>query len=426
MIKIYWWISYNFDDIIIVEEPDESTNGDVNSAKNSEGKKRKKKKDKEKIKKKEKKQSKCLPLFTILPTAETTKIIRYKPKNEGSNRNEVHGSILYSWVGENEKLFYLKIVLFICVLIVTIVNGLIGKKTNRMIALYWLRSCKDIFLEQFAKLGNDKSFLLEKSYDNYDFYCTGRKNCNYYFVNLNLCKRQCLWRYYILNYIIKQNDTMNIAINFEKLDKNILCVYKKHQKKNIEYRFPNLNKYTKFLSKKEIKQVYEIKGDSSEIVDLVLSGKILNFLNTYDKYINYLCITDIPLFDCEDKTNEKKDENVKVEKHKFCFLNFVIPKHVEDLRLLINFSIYMIDACYCIELSERVRDHVKKIRSIVEKEDIRKKQELRELQEKKKAKKIQEEKERIDKMSADQQRKYEEKKQKKSLKKMKKIKILKM
>ncbi|GAW80635.1 hypothetical protein, conserved [Plasmodium gonderi] len=384
----------NLDDIIIVNESEEARPGDWDRMKNSKDGREK--------------------------------------ENDGNSREE--NNLSFTWTGENEKLFYLKIGIFICILIVTIVNGIMGKKKNRMIALYWLRSCKDIFLENFAKLGNDKSFLLEKSYDRYDFYCTGRKNCNYYFVNLNLCKRQCVWRYYVFNYFINQNDTMNIAIHFEKLDKNVLCIYKKHQKKNIDCRFPNLNKYTKILQKKELKATYDIKGDSNEIMDLVLSGKLLNFFNTYDRYINYICISDIALYDCEEEINEKHEEKEKREqqhnnksgKHKFCFLNFVIPENVEDLRTLINFSIYMIDACHCIELPEKVRDHVKKLRSIIEKEDLKKKQKLKELQEQKKAKKLQEEKEKIEKMSAEQQRKYEEKKQKKSLKKMKKIKIIKM
>ncbi|CRG94270.1 conserved protein, unknown function [Plasmodium gallinaceum] len=372
-----------FDDIIIIEESDELNSSDIDPLKTS------------------------------------------GDENIVDNTNNIK-EIMFKWTGENEKLFYYKIILFICILIIAILNGIIGKKKNKFVALYWLRSCKDIFIENFAKIGNEKSFLLEKSYDNYEFFCTGRKNCNFYLVNLNLSKRQCIWRYYVLHYFIKQNDTMNIAINFEKLDKNILCIYKKNQKKQVENAFPILNKYTKFINKKELKEIYDVKGDSSEITDLVLSGRILNFINSHDKYINYICITDIPLYDYEEKTNDKKNENNKTEKHKYCYLNFIIPKNVEDLRKLINFSIYMIDACHCIELSEKVRDHVKKLRSIVEKEDIKRKQELKEIQEKKKAKKIQEEKEKIDKMSAEQQRKYEEKKKKKNLKKIKKIKVIKM
>ncbi|SOV73991.1 conserved protein, unknown function [Plasmodium sp. gorilla clade G3] len=386
--------------------------------------------------------------------------------NKGKNRDELGGNNynlgfndnVYSWMGENEKLFYIKIGVFFVILVIVILNGIIGRKTNKMIALYWLRCCKEIFIENFAKVGNDKSFLLEKSYDNYEFYCTGRKNCNYYFVNLYLKRRQCLWRYYIFNYFINENDTMLIVINFERLDKNVLCVYKKSQKKQIERKFPNLYKYTKLIKKKELKEIYEIKGDSSEVTDLVLSGKILNFFNTYDKYINYMCITDIPLHEYEEKSNDhnkrkdeniikknednnkknddnnkniddnnkKKEDNVKTEKQKYCYLNLIIPKDVEELKKFINFSIYMIDACASIELPEKVRDNVKKLRYMVEKDDIKRKQELRELQEKKKAKKIQEEKEKVEKMSPEQQRKYEEKKQKKSLRKMKKIKIIKM
>ncbi|GAB66148.1 hypothetical protein PCYB_083090, partial [Plasmodium cynomolgi strain B] len=262
---------------------------------------------------------------------------------------------IHSWAGDNENLFYLKIGIFLCLLIITIVNGVVGRKTNRTIALYWLRSCKDIFLQNFAKLGNEKSFLFEKSYDKFEFYCTGRKNCNYYFVNLNLCKRQCLWRYFMLNHFVKDKDTMSVAIHFEKLDKGILCIFKKHQKKYIDCRFPSLNKYTKLLTKKELKQSYDIKGDSNEIMDLVINGKILNFLNTYDRYINYMCITDIALFESEDRVGGEREEEKGEKhstgqtgekhstgqtdqrsnrggKHKFCFLNFVIPKNVEDLR----------------------------------------------------------------------------------------------
>ncbi|SCN59394.1 conserved protein, unknown function [Plasmodium chabaudi adami] len=345
-------------------------------------------------------------------------------QNEMHDMYELHEMHLYSWYRGDKKAFYTKVVVFIILLIIVIANAIISRNTNKMIALYWLRTCKDIFLQQFAKLGDDKAFLLERSYHNYDFQCTGRKNCNYYFVNLNLIKRQCLWRYYLLNYFMNQHDTMYIAVSFDKLDKNVLCVYKKHQKKNVDYRFPNVYKYTKLMDKSELKKTYDIKADSSEIVSLVLSGKILNFLNTYDKYINYMCITDISLFDAENRIPEKKEDSKQIEKHNFLFLSFIIPKNPEDLRTLINFSIYMIDACHCIELSEKTRDNVKKLRSIVEKEDERRKQELRELQEKKKAKKLQEENEKLSKMSPEQQRKYEEKKQKKNMKKMKKIKII--
>ena len=57
---------------------------------------------------------------------------------------------VYSWMGENEKLFYIKIGVFFVILIIVILNGVIGRKTNKMIALYWLRSCKEIFIENFA------------------------------------------------------------------------------------------------------------------------------------------------------------------------------------------------------------------------------------------------------------------------------------
>ncbi|KEG02935.1 hypothetical protein YYE_01866 [Plasmodium vinckei vinckei] len=363
-------------------------------------------------------------MYKMKPLNETPNEIQNDVQREMHYLHELNELHLHSWYRGDKKAFYMKVIIFIILLIIVIANAIISRNTNKTIALYWLRTCKDIFLQQFAKIGDDKAFLLERSYHNYDFQCTGRKNCNYYFVNLDLIKRQCFWRYYLLNYFMNQHDTMHIAVSFDKLDKNVLCVYKKHQKKNIDHRLPNVYKYTKLMDKSELKKIYDIKADSSEIVNLVLSGKILNFLNTYDKYINYMCITDISLFDVENRIPEKKEDSKQIEKHNFLFLSFVIPKNPEDLRALINFSIYMIDACHCIELSEKTRDNVKKIRSIVEKENERRKQELRELQEKKKAKKLQEENEKLSKMSPEQQRKYEEKKHKKTMKKMKKVKII--
>lgn len=348
-----------------------------------------------------------------------------------------------TWVGNNEKLFYTKLCSFIIAFLVAVINGYLGRKKNKIIAANWFQCCQDIFAGNFAKLGNQKFFLLEKSYDNFEFFGTGRKNCNYYLVNLNLMVRQCVWRYYFFDYFTEQKDTMNIQIHFSKLDEAVLCIYRKNKKKKVDKNFPNLTKYTKYIERKELKNIYDIRADSSEIVDLVLGGKILQFLNTYDHYINYICITDISLIDEEtdqesynknnnsNSNNSDDDANYKKEKTEeketyLCYLDFVIPQNNEDLRKLISFSIFMIDACHCIELSDRVKEHVKKLRALVENEDEKRKQEVREMEEKKKAKMLQQKKEKIENMTAEQQRKYEERKQKKSLKKNRKLKIIKM
>lgn len=369
--------------------------------------------------------------------------------NEGEN-----SFMQRTWVGDNERLFYMKLIGFTIAFLLAVINGYVGRKKNKVIAINWFRCCQDIFDGNFAKLGNNKSFLLEKSYDSFEFFGTGRKNCNYYVVKLNLMLRQCIWRYYILNYFTGHKDTMRIQINFAKLDKTVLCIYRKKTKKTVDKQFPFLIKYTKCMEKKELKNVYAIRADSSEVVDLVLGGKILQFLNTYDEYINFICITDIPLSEVEieqdsknknssaantadtinksnnngaDENSENKKETKKDEQETcFCYLDLVIPSDSEQLRKFVLFSIFMIDACHCIILSDRVRDHVKKLRALIENEDEKRKQELKEMEERKKAKKLQQEQEKIENMTAQQQRKYEERKQKKLLKKNKKIKIIKM
>lgn len=369
--------------------------------------------------------------------------------------NEGGSSFIHrTWVGDNERLFYMKLIGFAIAFLLAVINGYVGRKKNKVIAINWFRCCQDIFDGNFAKLGNNKSFLLEKSYDSFEFFGTGRKNCNYYVVKLNLMVRQCIWRYYFLNYFTGHKDVMRIQINFAKLDKTVLCIYRKKKKKTVDKEFPFLLKYTKCMERKELKNVYAIRADSSEVVDLVLGGKILQFLNTYDEYINFICITDIPLSEAEAQQESKNKNNATAstadtisnsstnggdersgnteeteteEKETcFCYLDLVIPSDSEELRKFVSFSIFMIDACHSILLSDRVREHVKKLRALIENEDEKRKQEIKEMEERKKAKKLQQEQEKIENMTAQQQRKYEERKQKKMLKKNKKIKIIKM
>lgn len=376
-----------------------------------------------------------------------------EPSHDKINEGE-SSFIRRTWVGDNERLFYMKLIGFAIAFLLAVINGYVGRKKNKVIAINWFRCCQDIFDGNFAKLGNNKSFLLEKSYDSFEFFGTGRKNCNYYVVKLNLMVRQCIWRYYFLNYFTGHKDVMRIQINFAKLDKTVLCIYRKKKKKTVDKEFPFLLKYTKCMERKELKNVYAIRADSSEVVDLVLGGKILQFLNTYDEYINFICITDIPLSEAEaqqesknknnatastadtisksstnggDERSGNTEETEKEEKETcFCYLDLVIPSDSEELRKFVSFSIFMIDACHSILLSDRVREHVKKLRALIENEDEKRKQEIREIEERKKAKKLQQEQEKIENMTAQQQRKYEERKQKKMLKKNKKIKIIKM
>lgn len=331
----------------------------------------------------------------------------------------------FSWTRNNTKLFVYKIVAFAILFIAAVINGIIGRKKNKQIAISWVRNCRDIFLENFEKVGNEKSVLLEKSYDTFEFFSTGRKNCNFYRLTLNLGKRQCLWRYYLFHYFVQQKDTMHIAINFETLDKHIFCIYRKNQKKEVESMFPNLQRYTKFVEKKDVHSIYEMRADTTEICEVVMGGKILNFLNANPNYINYICITDIPLLDPDEEMNDKKKEP-NICNGNYCYINLVMPENVEELRKLIFFSIFMIDACQCIELSERAREKVRNLRSMVEKESYKRKQEIKELQEKQRLEKLKQEKEKLENMTAEQQRKYEERKQKKSLKKNKKMKIIKI
>lgn len=84
----------------------------------------------------------------------------------------------------------------LAVFAVAIANFIKGKGQNQSIAIDWSRSNVTALAGQFAHLGCSQESrsvaLMQRSYSDYEYFASGRKNCYYAHFKLALKHRHCL------------------------------------------------------------------------------------------------------------------------------------------------------------------------------------------------------------------------------------------
>ena len=79
-----------------------------------------------------------------------------------------------------------------------------GSAKNDLIAKTWKRSISEAIAVNFAHFGFEKEpsiDLLKVSYNEYQYFASGRANCYYTLMKLELQKRQCLFTTLIMDMI---------------------------------------------------------------------------------------------------------------------------------------------------------------------------------------------------------------------------------
>jgi hypothetical protein len=90
---------------------------------------------------------------------------------------------------------YYKFELFMIVFFLIAIAKLChGKGVNNTVAMIWRKTAIPVFFNEFERLGceeeNKKSLaVMQRSYSEFDYFASGRKNCHYIDFRLNLLRR---------------------------------------------------------------------------------------------------------------------------------------------------------------------------------------------------------------------------------------------
>ncbi len=81
--------------------------------------------------------------------------------------------------------------------VVGIVKYFLGSKDNETVAMLWRKSCTPVFRQEFEHVGCNSEqqslAMMQRSYSEFEYFASGRKNMYWADVKLSLCRRHCLF-----------------------------------------------------------------------------------------------------------------------------------------------------------------------------------------------------------------------------------------
>jgi hypothetical protein len=103
----------------------------------------------------------------------------------------------------------------ITIVIAIFVNLIYGKQKQLRVILDWRNSSFDVIKSQFAHLGLEEepnALLQQQSYNEFEYYASGRINCEHAHFRIELLKYHCLWSSVITDPIYSQGNVLTIDI----------------------------------------------------------------------------------------------------------------------------------------------------------------------------------------------------------------------
>uniref|UniRef100_A0A7S3JIM0 Coiled-coil domain-containing protein 47 n=1 Tax=Euplotes harpa TaxID=151035 RepID=A0A7S3JIM0_9SPIT len=287
--------------------------------------------------------------------------------------------------------------------IVFALNFFVGKKVNCKIAAMWLAKVIPILEENFALLGfgEEANYSLSQiKYDEFEYYASGRDNCKYLFMSLKTKKRQDVITGGLLGLLWPDEDKMILDIPIEASLPLEFMICRKQNVKRTQQEMPNIKNLISVMKSDKLKATnFAVLAETNEVSDLMLNSKLVAGLTKYEKYIEFLHITDQQVY-----TNYPL-----VLKAEILFGDS--PAEYNDSVKVIELILDLVDfVATAVKLPARVLDVAKKNRSA---EDKKKEKESREKKEEeiqqKKEEKERELREKLKKLAPDERRKLEEK-----------------
>jgi len=324
-----------------------------------------------------------------------------------SKGSAVSNALSFIPLPEPLKGFEMEVVM-VAVLIAYGVNYFLGSSQNGLIAESWGKSVKDVFEEQFAKVGAD-SLLKRDAANTYKFTASGRRNCFGVEVTLNLSRRQDLFSvlYGYYGGVAPDTVTIDVAID-EVMDPIAILVAPKSTIKGL--RNTDTYKDIKFLTDKE-RELPELGShlsafsDSFEALDSVLTPGIRKILGANSSDVRLIHITNM------NPRHNKIHQTIRME--------IRLPQKAQLDRVipLYRVALDLIDSVATTRLSAATKSKADEKRQEAMKNSEEAKERRAEEQEKLQEAKRKAEKSRLAAMSPDDRAKEEERQRKRQMRK---------
>lgn len=316
----------------------------------------------------------------------------------------------------------------IFLLVITLMKGI---RKNFEIARNWY-SVTCVFLEsQFSRSAFiSKSFWFD-SWNQFDIFSTGRKNCSYMYMNV-ICKpRQDFLTGILLQPIVRNYDKVYIEIPIDVMNPIVFLICNKSELKSVLIEYPEIEIHCSTRKIDSISKDMVVYSNSNACIESLLSsGFLLKFLNSpvTQKLLNYIYISDQSicprLTGSFSKVTKAIKSSIKMPTHDE--INLMNSLYGDSNYILKNLMI-LCDYLPNIELPEKSLQHISKNRREIEKTLNKIKEEkINERVEAKRREKILSEALKVSKMTPKEQKKYQEKKEKQQARskiKLKKVRI---
>lgn len=297
-----------------------------------------------------------------------------------------------------------------------IVNYFIGKRKNEKIATTWGLTYQNLFNANFSKFGDSDRFIITKESAN-SFSVTangGRARCIGAVFTLQLIKRHDLTSL-AMSMFTNQRDTLTVDIAMHSHQPFCFGVAKKREEKTMLKNYRDVGEFGVLARAPARLSNFAVYTDSPEIVDDIFTKEINDILVANESYFSSIGYTDRSQTYLQYKT----------------ILRIVYrlppPGEVKKLADLMKMVFLLMDCFSSVQLSKSTitkNDAMRKKAGGAAQE--RSEHELRqELAQKKKMEKITAEKANYEKMTPEQQRRFDEKEAKRKLKaKQSKVKVV--
>jgi hypothetical protein len=308
--------------------------------------------------------------------------------------------------------FYMEGV-FLLFLIAYGVNYFVGKRTNENIVRAWATAYREVFDEQFARLGTEGSLLIKESQSSFRMQCAGRVNCAGAQCNLRLRKRHDLVST-IWEIFAPTEDLFDVTVvmNDKNVPPFILAVALNSQMRSLKNSQKDVESLTKSVTVSHLdSSKFSVAADTKEVATQLLSEDVCRLIQKNSSIFRFMHFTD--------QYTESK-EHKKVLRFRFKLsLDFQKEEVRDASALLVKMAFYFVDAvAERLQLSAGAVDKAKKARAkFVTEEDKEKQQELEDAKDQKRAEKRKQLEEKMKTMNPEDREKLERKLERKDIKK---------
>jgi len=188
--------------------------------------------------------------------------------------------------------------LIICIFIISGINFVLGRRLNNKYAFSWMEANKPVFESEFSQIGvsTETGEILEiEGANSFKFFASGRKNCVYAMVTMELKRRHDLFSMAIVNLIWPQKDRLRLEIPIDTVNNLpfLFAVAKRKEAKFVHDNYPDINYFCNKMTHDELDREYVVLGEDEEVSEYILTSSVIVALKKYDNIIEMISFTDL-------------------------------------------------------------------------------------------------------------------------------------